>query len=249
MNSFSIPGPHLHGHHGRQSAKATGLPRQSLSSHLSPLARWRWGNKNRKNKERRGEKNENFTHKSEKWTLGGIYARTRAHSTSVGPGNCLPEQSQWATGGRWRRCRSSMEEGDSLPTRPSHSVSGLRPPSGIRRFFNAKPNWNRTEPNRSDAKRNEMQPKRTCFSIKNVEKSTKNSFELPTVDRHTRTRTDTHTHTYAYWETGRVQRQVINGTSRGILDAQKSQLCEFNEFRSLNALFNCLRYGKRMENI
>lgn len=89
-----------------------------------------------------GEKNENFTHKSEKWTLGGIYARTRAHSTSVGPGNCLPEQSQWATGGRWSRSRSrsAMEDGDSLPTRPSHSVSGLRPPSGIRRFFNAKPN-------------------------------------------------------------------------------------------------------------
>lgn len=59
-------------------------------------------------------------------------------------------------------------------------------------------NQTETEPNRNDAKRNEMQPKRTCFSIKNVEKSTKNSFELPTVDRHTRTRTDTHTHAHAY---------------------------------------------------
>lgn len=58
-------------------------------------------------------------------------------------------------------------------------------------------NQTETEPNQTEAMRNEtkMQPKRTCFSIKNVEKSTKNSFELPTVDRHTRTRTDKRTHT------------------------------------------------------
>lgn len=199
MNSFSIPGPHLHGHHGRQWAKATGLPRQSLSSHLSPLARWRWGNKNRKNKERRGEKNENFTHKSEKWTLGGIYARTRAHSTSVGPGNCLPEQPQWATGGRWSRSRrrGAMEEGDSLPTRPSHSVSGLRPPSGIRRFFNAKPNWNRTEPNRSDAMRNETKCNQNehVFQLKTLRRAPKIHLNCPQwTDTLAHALTHTHTH-------------------------------------------------------
>lgn len=188
MNSFSIPGPHLHGHHGRQWAKATGLPRQSLSSHLSPLARWRWGNKNRKNKERRRGKKTRTLHTNQKngHLAEFMHERVRTVRRLVQGIVCQSRS----------RSRGALEDGDSLPTRPSHSVSGLRPPSGIRRFFNAKPNWNRTEPNRSDAKRNEMQPKRTCFSIKNVEKSTKNSFELPTVDRHTRTRTDTHTHTH-----------------------------------------------------
>lgn len=66
MNSFSIPGPHLHGHHGRQWAKATGLPRQSLSSHLSPPALWRWGNKNRKKTKRGGGKKTRTLHTNQK---------------------------------------------------------------------------------------------------------------------------------------------------------------------------------------
>lgn len=174
---------------------------------------------------------------------------TNACAQYVGPGNCLPEQSVASrrVGDRgglvalWRMVGTACQQGQATAS----AAYGRQVAYGG--FPMQKPNWNRTEPKpkRCDAMRNETQPKRTCFSIKNVEKRTKNSFELPTVDTQTDSGTHPGTRTQRYRAS--VQRQVINGTYRGILDAQKSQLCEFNEFRSFNALFNCLRYGKRME--
>lgn len=60
------------------------------------------------------QQGKNFAHKSEKWTLGGIYARTRAHSTSHGHirgvlrWNCLPRC------GRRQQHRCTMENFTSL---------------------------------------------------------------------------------------------------------------------------------------
>lgn len=140
-------------------------PRQRafLASHSAPARRppsCDGVTKSGKNKERRGgeagKKTENFTHKSEKWTLGGIYARTRAHSTLVQGIVC--QSSEWPADGWVIGVGFGggivKDGGDSLPTRPSHSVSGLRPPSGIRRFSKLKPNRTKTEALRYDAMRN-----------------------------------------------------------------------------------------------
>lgn len=161
MNSFSISGPHLHGQHGRQSAKATGLPRQSLSSRLPPAV-LRWGNKKRKKQREEGRRKKNrelYTQIRKMDTWRNLC--TNACAQYVGPGNCLPEQSVASrrVGDRGGFGGGIVKDGgDSLPTRPSHSVSGLRPPSGIRRFSNAKtklkPNRTKTEALRYDAMRN-----------------------------------------------------------------------------------------------
>lgn len=147
---------------GSQPRQRAFLASHSAPAYRLPPAILRWGNKKRKKQREvgRGKKTENFTHKSEKWTLGGIYARTRAHSTLVQGIVC--QSSEWPADGWVIGVGFGggivKDGGDSLPTRPSHSVSGLRPPSGIRRFSNAKtklkPNRTKTEALRYDAMRN-----------------------------------------------------------------------------------------------
>lgn len=247
MNSFSIPGPHLHGHHGRQWAKATGLPRQSLSSHLSPLARWRWGNKNRKNKERRRGKKTRTLHTNQKngHLAEFMHERVRTVRRLVQGIVCQSSHSGQQAGGgggaEWRT-GTACQQGQATAS----AAYGRQVAYG---GFSTQ-NQTETEPNQTEAMRNgtKWNQNEHVFQLKTLRRAPKIHLNCPQWTD-TLAHALTHTHTHAYWETGRVQRQVINGTSSGILDAQKSQLCEFNEFRSLNALFNCLRYGKRMENI
>lgn len=156
MNSFSIPGPHLHGHHGRQSAKATGLPRQSLSSHL---ARWRWGNKNRKKqREAEGEKKrELYTQirKMDTWRnlctnacaqYVGWSRELFARAVTVGNRREVEqEQEQRRNGGRGQLANKAKPQRQRLTAAKWHTAV-------FQRKTKLKPN--RTKPKRCETKRN-----------------------------------------------------------------------------------------------
>lgn len=192
MNSFSIPGPHLHGHHARQSAKATGLPRQSLSSHLSPLARWRWGNKNRKNKERRrGEKKrELYTQIRKMDTWRNLC--TNACAQYVGWSRELFARAEAGAEAHWRT-GTACQQGQATAS----AAYGRQVAYG---GFSTQ-NQTETEPNQTEAMRNETKCNQNehVFQLKTLRRAPKIHLNCPQwTDTLAHALTHTHTHTDAY---------------------------------------------------
>lgn len=121
MNSFSIFGILSHTHlHGQQTF-----------SHSMPKVMQKKRRKNERNSKKTKErKTRNFAHKSEKWTLGGIYARTRAHSTFLRPAIVCQQPLDMA-----KSSNSSTSPNKAKPQRQTPAAYSQRAASGMWRLF------------------------------------------------------------------------------------------------------------------